>query len=101
MDAILPLITILGEAAKTISSSAVLGKIIDTLTQVVPIVLRGVDELGPAIAKVKQAIADVKSNKAITPEQIADLESFSAQCDAIFEEAAKPQPGDPDYVPAT
>lgn len=86
MSALIPVIlSLLQTILPSIGSSATIAKIIETLIQIVPIIVKEVQDLVP---EVKNIIAALKSTDGITPEQMTQLETLDAQCDADFETAA-------------
>lgn len=76
LSALLPLIS--GGAATTIDT------IINVLIQLIPEVEAEIENVGPAITNI---ITALKSNAAITPEQLATLATAEAGYDAAFEAA--------------
>src|SRR5690242_14824884 len=68
-----------------LNSSSAIAKVINTLVQAVPIIIQEVkDMVGP----VQNIIAALRSNSAITPEQLDQLDTLEAQLDANFDAAA-------------
>lgn len=68
-----------------LASASVVGKIIEALITIVPIIATNVSNL---IAPVKNIIAALQNSGNVTPAQIATLQQLDAQCDAAFEAAA-------------
>lgn len=86
MSALIPVIlSLLETILPAINSSGTIAKIIATLVQIIPIVVKEVQDLVPMV---KNIIAALKSTDGITEDQLAQLEALDAQCDADFETAA-------------
>ena len=89
MSALIPVIlSLLQTLLPSLTASGTVGivaKIVETLIQIVPIVVQEVRDLIP---EVKNIIAALQSTDGITEDQMAALEALDAQCDADFEAAA-------------
>ena len=86
MSALIPIIlSLLETILPSIGTSSVIAKVIETLIQIVPIIVQEVRDLLPMV---KNIIAALKDNSAITADQMTQLETLDAQCDADFEAAA-------------
>src|SRR5690242_9487080 len=68
-----------------IASSENIAKIIVTLIQIIPIVVKEAQDL---VQPIKNIIAALKMDPNATVQQIADLEALDAKVDADFEAAA-------------
>lgn len=94
--AISALLALLSQIVPSLSGDATLiGTIINALIQIIPVIQQEVADVTPAI---KNIISALSANPATTADQLATLQALDAQVDAAFEQAATPQPGDPDYV---
>jgi hypothetical protein len=80
-------VTLLTEFVALMPTASVgqVGTVISTLIQIIPVVVQEASDL---VAPIKNIIVALKSNSAITPEQMANLAILDAQCDAEFEAAA-------------
>jgi hypothetical protein len=67
-----------------ITSSKSINSIVSTLTRVIPIAVKGEQELLPTIENI---IAALSSNPATTAAQLAALKVLDAQVDAAFDDA--------------
>lgn len=89
MSALIPVIlSLLQTLLSSLTASGTVGiiaKIVETLIQIVPIIVKEVRDLIP---EVKNIISALKSTDGITPDQMTALETLDAQCDADFETAA-------------
>lgn len=86
MSAIIPaILALLQTIIPSLSSASAIGSIITTLTQIIPVVVKEVQDVVPMI---KNIIAALKTNDAVTPEQLDQLAILDAKCDADFEAAA-------------
>ena len=77
------------------SDATLIASIINVLEKWVPLIITGVEEL---YQPVKNIIAALSANPAITADQLVTLQSLDAQVDAAFESIAVQV--DPDAVPA-
>lgn len=82
LSGLLPLVESAGLSSAT---SAVIDKIITTLSTVIPIVVTDVSDLVPEIQNI---IATLKSSSAVTPAQLTALQAQEATLDAAFNAAA-------------
>ncbi len=86
MLAALPmLLSLIGEIAPAISTATAVGKIIGTLTTALPSIIQEGKDMLPIMQTILTAL---RSNGAITPEQINQLDALEEQYDAEFEAAA-------------
>lgn len=83
--AILALLTVIGQIVPALGSSSAISAIISALIQIVPTVVQEIEDVAPII---KNIIAALQSNAAITPAQLDQLAALDAQVDAAFEAAA-------------
>lgn len=67
------------------STASVVGQIISTLLQIVPILVKGYKEMIPVVQNIINALSD---NPATTEEQLKSLRALSETVDKAFEEAA-------------
>ncbi len=93
------LLATLGKVIPAITSSSAISAVISGLSQVIPLVLQEVRDITPIYNNIKQAISELKTKSTLTPEDIAALKALDKMADDMFEAAAVPQPGDPDYSP--
>lgn len=75
----------LAQVIPSITSSATVATVIAMLQQIVPVVIKEVQDVTPFI---KNIIAALKDNTTITQEQWDELEALSAQVDAAFDAEA-------------
>lgn len=86
MGAIIPaILALLSEIAPAASSVSLIGKIIDSLTALLPAVVQEAKDLAPTI---KNVIVTLRGNSATTPEQLDQLDTIEAKLDADFDAAA-------------
>lgn len=86
MSAIIPaILALLQSIIPSLSSASAIGSIITTLTNIIPVIVKEVQDVVPMV---KNIIAALKSNDAVTPEQLDQLATLDANCDAAFEAAA-------------
>lgn len=81
-------IALLAEILPLINTSGTAAKVITALTQLIPVIVKEVQDLVPMV---KNIIAALKDNAVITDEQWAQLDALDAQVDADFESAASQQ----------
>lgn len=81
-------IALLTEILPLINTSGTAAKVIAALTQLIPVIVKEVQDLVPMV---KNIIAALKDNAVITEEQWAQLDALDAQVDADFESAASQQ----------
>jgi len=79
------LLTQLGVIADITSQVAVIGKIIATLTELYPVVVREYQVLAPIVKGIISALA---TNPAATADQLAQLKVIDKQVDDAFDAAA-------------
>ncbi len=89
------LLTTLGQIVPALGGSTAIGTVLGTLTEVAPLVIKEANDLTPMV---KNIISALSEHPDTTADQLAALQALDALSDADFEDAAKPQPGDPDYV---
>lgn len=82
--AILALLGVLSQIAPVLGSSAITS-VITALVQIVPTLITTVEDVVPMV---KNIIAALQSNTAVTADQLAQLQALDAQVDAAFEAAA-------------
>ena len=82
--AILALLGVLSQIAPVLGSSAITS-VINALVQIVPALITTVEDVVPMV---KNIIAALQSNTAVTADQLAQLQALDAQVDAAFEAAA-------------
>ncbi len=99
MIALLPMVlTLLGQVAPMLGGSSAIGSVIGFLTEAVPVIIKEAKDLTPMVKNIINALSE---HPDATADQLAVLKQLDALSDADFEDAAVPQPGDPDYVPST
>lgn len=87
MQTIITLIlSILADLVPMVSNSSTAGKIIAMLQNILPAL---VGELQALISPVKNIIAALQGNGALTADQVAALQALDAECDAALDAAAK------------
>jgi len=82
------IIALLGEFLPLINSASAVAKVIQALTTLIPLIVKEAQDLVP---EVKNIIAALKDNAAVTDDQWTQLEALDAQVDADFEAAASQQ----------
>lgn len=82
--AIVALLAVIGQISSALGGTEITA-VITTLSQIIPALVGEVEDVVPMI---KNIIAALQSNTAITPEQQAQLAALDAQCDQAFEAAA-------------
>jgi len=82
--AIALVLSVLDDLAPLVSSSSTIGNIIGLLEQYLPIVAQTATNL---ITPIKNIIAALSSNSAVTADQLAALQALDAQADAAFDAA--------------
>lgn len=96
-SALQALLIMLGQIIPSMSGNVgIIATIIEALTKIVPLVVSEVKDVTPMV---KNIIAALKADPAVTADLLTQLDALDAQCDAAFEAAAVPKQGDPDYVP--
>lgn len=85
MNVIAALLGLLQTVAPAVAGSGAVGKIITTLTQLVPVL---VDQYQDVLPSVKNIIETLRTNKDITNEQWEELDAVEAIIDAEFDKAA-------------
>jgi hypothetical protein len=84
-SAIIALLTIIAQIAPSLGATSTITAIINALITIIPTVVKEIEDVVPII---KNIIAALQSNTATTPDQMAQLTTLDAQCDAAFEAAA-------------
>jgi len=83
--AIVALLSVLATIAPSLGAGGSITAIINALIQIVPVLVNEVEDVAPIV---KNIIAALQSNSAITPDEQAQLATLDAQVDAAFEAAA-------------
>jgi hypothetical protein len=78
------LLAVITQIAPNIGVSKTIQAIIDALIALIPILIKEYQDIVPIVQSI---IADLKSNAAVTPEQMQSLEDLEAKYDADFEAA--------------
>lgn len=81
-----PFLDLLLQLAPMLPNSGAIGKVIKTITDVTPVLLKTYDDAAPSITGIVNAL---KANPASTEEQFAALDAISLKVDADFDEAVK------------
>lgn len=79
------LLALIAQIAPSLGASATIQNVINTLIQILPVILQTAESLVP---HVKEIITILTSNPATLPDQVKQLQDLSAQCDADFDAAA-------------
>lgn len=79
------LLTVLAQIAPSLSSSGTITSVIKTLVELLPVLVKEVQDVAPLVQNIINALRD---NNVITPEQLAALDELEAKADAEFEAAA-------------
>jgi len=82
--AIALVLSVLDDLVPLVSSSSAIGNIIGLLEQYLPIVAQTATNL---ITPIKNIIAALSSNSAVTADQLTALQALDAQADAAFDAA--------------
>lgn len=85
MSIITTLLSLIATIVPVLTDSAQIANVISTLTQ---IITAGVEEIETVAPFIKNIIAALQSNSAITADQMTQLQQLDAQTDAAFEAAA-------------
>lgn len=96
MNAILTsLLTLVSNLVPTIGgTTSTVGMVINTLTEVVPLVVKEYEDVAPFV---KNIITALKNGSEVTQDQLDQLDALEAQIDAAFDDAwAKVQEEDKD-----
>lgn len=83
-----PFLDLLLQLAPMLPNSGAVGKVIKTITDVTPVLLKTYDDVAPSINGVINAL---KANPHTTEQQFAELDAISAKVDKDFDEAVKNQ----------
>jgi len=78
-------LTVIGQIAPALGSSAAIQNIIATLINILPQIIGTVENLAPLV---KNIISGLQSNENITDEQWQQLEQLNASADKDFEDIA-------------
>lgn len=79
------LLNVLAQIIPSLSSSATITNIIKTLVELLPVLVKQVQDVAPLVQNIINALRD---SSVITPEQLAALDELEAKADAEFEAAA-------------
>lgn len=85
MNVVAALLGLLQTIAPSVAGSGAVGKIVTTLTQLVPVL---VDQYKDVLPSVKNIIEALKANGDITDQQWDELDAVEAVIDAAFDKAA-------------
>lgn len=77
-------LALLTQAAPLLSTSSAVGSAINFISAILPV---GINLVKQEIPVVKGLIATLRGNKAVTAEQMVELDALDAQCDAILDAA--------------
>jgi hypothetical protein len=80
------LLTALAQIAPMLTSNAAIAKVITTVSDLVPVVIKEAQDLKPLVDNI---IAALKGNDAVTDEQLAQLDALETKIDADFDAEAK------------
>lgn len=80
------ILQLIAEVLPNITSSAAVGKVLNILIQIVPVVVQEFEDVLP---EVKAIIASLSANPATMKAQLDQLAVIDAQVDAAFDAAAK------------
>lgn len=89
--AIIALLTVIAQIAGALGNASQIVSIIALLEQIIPVVIKEYLDVAPFV---KNIIAALKGNTAITPDQLAQLDILDAQVDEEFEAAATAAEGE-------
>jgi len=84
-SAITLLLTVLAQIAPSLGVSSSITAIINTLVELIPILVKEFQDLVPLVKNIVDALRD---NKTITDQQLQDLDALEEKIDAEFEAAA-------------
>jgi len=79
------LVALLSQIAPILGDASSIAKVIETLTQLIPVAVQIGEDL---VQPIKNIIAALSANSATTADQMAQLQTLDAQYDAAFEAAA-------------
>jgi len=79
------LLVVIAQIAPSLTSSAAIQAVVNALVQIVPVLIKEVQDLIPMV---KNIIAALSANAGTTSDQLNALAALDAQCDAAFEAAA-------------
>lgn len=93
------LLALIAQLAPTLSDATAIANVISTLENIISVVTSEVQAVLPMI---KNIIAALKGNGAVTADQMAALNALDTATDAAFEQAAAADgaPADPNAPPA-
>ena len=80
--ALIAALTVIAQIASSLGTSSSITAIINFLIQILPTLVQEVEDVVPIV---KNIINSLKSNTAITPEQLDQLAALEVQYDAAFE----------------
>jgi hypothetical protein len=93
MSAITILLTALAQIASVTGEASTIASIVSTLEQ---IIAAGIEEVETVAPMIKNIIAALQSNTAVTADQMTQLSTLDASTDAAFEAAAAAAGAAPD-----
>ena len=82
---IVAIVSLLASIAPLVTNNGSIAKIIQTLTDLIPLIVKEISDIVPMV---KNIIAALKGNPEVTQEQIDSLDQMSAKLDAEFDAAA-------------
>lgn len=85
MSAVTQLLTLLAQIVGGLSSTSSIASVITTLEN---LIAAGIEEIQTVAPEIKNIIAALKANTAITADQMTQLEALDAATDQAFEAAA-------------
>jgi predicted PurR-regulated permease PerM len=94
--AIVAFLAVIAQIAPALSSSVAIQNIINALIQIIPQLIGTIENLAPLV---KNIVAGLQSNGAITPEQWTQLDQLNDSADKDFEDIASQF--NPDGTPIT
>lgn len=86
MNLLIMILTLVANIVGGLSDSAKVTQVINTLIQIVNLASKEIETIAPQIENI---IAALRTNDAITAEQMAQLKQLDAAVDAAFDAAAK------------
>ncbi len=92
MTIVIQLLTLLAQIVGELQSASSIANVITTLEQ---IIAAGIEEIQTVAPMIKNIIAALKANTAVTADQMAQLAALDTQTDLAFEAAAQAAGADP------
>lgn len=86
IQSVRPFLDLILQLAPMLPNSGAVGKVIKTITDVTPVLLKTYDDAAPSI---KGIINALQANPHTTEEQFVTLDAISLKVDADFDEAVK------------